>query len=199
MRRKWVDPELIAGRREAEMKILGISGSPRVDGNSDAAMRRTLEALGGVGRTEFLRIHGCDIRHCTGCRQCMTAMRCVIEGDDFEDVFDRWKAADVLMVSAPVYWCGPPGAMKDFIDRSHGAYAHKTGPFAGKKAGVVTVATESGFETQERIVAGWLRHYGADLLATVRLYAREKDDLLNAPGELRKLDEFIDAVKDRLE
>jgi multimeric flavodoxin WrbA len=181
-----------------KMRILAISASPRRGGNSDAAARRALELLGDAGQTRFVRVSDYRIEHCRGCRECMKIMRCAIAGDDFERLFDEWKAADALIVSAPVYWLGPPGAMKDFIDRTHGVYAHRTGPFAGKSAAVISVATESGFEPHEAILCGWLAHYGAEIVGKVRLLAREKTDLVNSPPELRKLDEFVGAVRAKL-
>jgi hypothetical protein len=48
------------------------------------------------------------------------------------------------------------------------------------------------------MLSTWLAHYGADILATLRLYAREKRDLLGSPSELRRLDEFLAALKARL-
>ncbi|KPK83835.1 MAG: hypothetical protein AMJ81_07200 [Phycisphaerae bacterium SM23_33] len=181
------------------MNILGISGSPRWGGNSDAAARRALEMLGGVAQTTFLRISDYVIRHCLGCRECMSLMRCAIRDDDFERVFEQWQAADVLIVSAPVYWLGPPGAMKDFIDRSHGLYAHADKPFTRKQAAIISVATASGFEPHEAILSAWLEHYGARIIGKVRLLACEKDDLLTNPSQLRKLDEFVQGVKARLQ
>jgi len=180
------------------MRILGISGSPRPDGNSDFAARRCLESLSDIGQTEFVRVHDHDIRHCLGCRKCMRLMRCAVRGDDFERLFRRWKQADVLIISSPVYWLSPPGAMKDFIDRSHGVYGRKDKPFEGKKAGIVSLATESGFATHERIFTAWLSHYGAEVIGKVRLFARERDDLANSLSELRKLDAFIRRLKLRL-
>ena len=180
------------------MRILAISGSPRRGGNTDTAAKRALEMLAGLGKTKFLRVHDHHIKHCLGCRRCMEIMRCAIQDDDFEGVLAEWQSADVLIVAAPVYWLGPPGALKDFIDRSHGLYAHQVRPFAGKKAAIVSVATASGFETHERMLSTWLGHYGADIVGEVRLLAREKDDLAGHPAELRKLSDFIEGIKARL-
>ena len=180
------------------MRILCGSASPRRGGNSDAAAERAIEVLGEIGPAKLLRIHDHHIRHCRGCRECMTARRCVIRDDDFERVLDEWRAADVLVLSAPVYWLGPPGALKDFIDRSHGVYACETGPFAGKKAALISVAADSGFETHEAMLSAWLAHYGADILGKIRLLAREKHDLLESPSELQRLDEFLHRLKARL-
>jgi multimeric flavodoxin WrbA len=155
--------------------------------------------LGDLGEATLIRISDHEIRHCLGCRECMKIMRCAIRDDEFEQVFEEWNAADVLILGAPVYWLGPPGAMKDFIDRSHGVYARRAKPFAGKKAAIISVAADSGFQTHERILTTWLRHYGAEIVGQIRLLAREKDDLIGNPSELRKLDQFVRRIKGRLQ
>lgn len=180
------------------MRILSVSASPRRGGNSDAAARRAVEALAALGEARFLRTSDYAVRHCLGCRQCMQRLRCVIEDDDFERLFDEWKAADVLVLSVPVYWLGPPGGLKDFIDRTHGAYGAATKPFAGKQAGLISVAADSGFETHEAMLTTWLGHYGAEIAGTLRLLAREADDLAQSPDQMRRLDEFLARLKTKL-
>ena len=180
------------------MKILVISASPRRGGNCDAAAGRCVEQLGDAGQVELLRISDHDIRHCLGCRKCMKLMRCAIRGDDFDRLFEQCKQADVLVIVSPVYWLSPPGAMKDFIDRTHGAYGQRAKSFDGKKAAIVGVATESGFDTHEAILTTWLSHYGATVVAKVRLLAREAGDLANSPAELGKLDAFIRRLRPKL-
>ena len=64
------------------MKILGVSGSPRKDGNSDVAARTILETMRDFGETEFIRIADYDIEHCIGCGRCWESHRCAIEHDD---------------------------------------------------------------------------------------------------------------------
>jgi multimeric flavodoxin WrbA len=180
------------------MKILGVSGSPRKGGNSDDAARRTLEALGGIGETAFMRIHDKHIKHCTGCRRCMEEDRCVVEGDDFEEIFDQWLKSDFILVSAPVYWLAPPGALKDFIDRSHGLYAVEPKPFDGKRAAVISIGADFGFDTHETIIVNWFQQYKAEVIGTVRLLARHRNELMNKPSELDKLEEFIQDVGSKL-
>jgi multimeric flavodoxin WrbA len=185
-------------RTHPMMKILIVSCSPRRNGNSDAAAKRCLSLLGDIGDAEVVRVHDHEIRHCLGCRKCMRLMRCVIRGDDFDRLFRRWQEADVLVIVCPVFWQSPPGAMKDFIDRSHGVYGHQSKPFSGKKAAIVSVATDGGFETQERILGGWLRYYGAKVIGRAWLLARERGDLVKNPSELRKLDSFLRRLRKRI-
>lgn len=180
------------------MRILGVSGSPREGGNSDTAARKALQMLEDLGETKFIRVADYDIKHCTGCRECMRLMRCIIDDDEFQIVFDEWLSSDLIIISDPVYWHSPPGVMKDFIDRSHAVYAHADPPFRGKKAALISVATGGGFETHDRIFSAWLRHYGAELIGKVRLYAQEKDDLLRRPSQMNKLESFISELRGKI-
>jgi len=177
------------------MKTLILSASPRRNGNTDDAARRCAELLAGVGEVAVVRIADKRIRHCAGCRKCMTLNRCVIRGDDLDDLFEQCRRADLLILACPVYWQSPPGAMKDFLDRSHGWFAHRRKPLAGRRAALISVATDGGFASHERVLAGWLSYYGATVLGKLRLLAREKGDLLASPKQMRKLDAFVRRVR----
>ena len=177
------------------MKVLAISGSPRRDGNTDDALRAALEEMEGRNpgiEAEFLRITDYTIEHCRGCRHCMTHVECAIEGDDLDLLVGKMRDADLVILGAPVYWWGPPGVLKDFIDRTHGFYPDDT-RFQGKRVAVVTVAAQSGFPSHEKTMS-WLEHYGAEYVGWLRLYAREKGEFLKKPGQLRKLIEFADEL-----
>ena len=51
------------------MKVLGISGSPRRDGNTDILVNTALEVLAGEGlQTEFLSLADRPIKPCVACR-----------------------------------------------------------------------------------------------------------------------------------
>jgi multimeric flavodoxin WrbA len=172
------------------MKALGISGSPRKGGNSDVAAKAILEALRHRAETEFIRIADYTIEHCIGCGRCRTLQRCVIEHDDLHLLLEKWKAADLLVVSAPVYWLSPPGVMKDFIDRTVSLNTHPVPPFNGKRVALVTVAAENGFELQYELLSRWLRHYGARIVGHIDVYAWERDELLHDAAQMARLQDF---------
>ncbi len=179
------------------MKILGISGSPRKDGNTDLAVKTALRIIGETmpgAETEFLRVADHRIEHCRGCRHCMTHVECAIKGDDLEPLVGKMLAADLTILGAPVYWWGPPGVLKDFIDRTHAFYPDDT-CFSGKKIAVITVAAQSGFPNHERTM-GWLHHYGAEYVAWLRLFAREKGELQNKSRQIAKLEKFAKILAD---
>ena len=62
------------------MRVLGISGSPRHNGNTDIMVHTALDLLAGQGlQTEFLSLADRPVKPCVGCRGCFAAatMRCV--------------------------------------------------------------------------------------------------------------------------
>lgn len=179
------------------MYIIGISGSPRKDGNTEEAVKYALELLGKgrANQTNFLRVYDYDIKSCLGCRDCMEKMKCVIDEDEFSFLWDELTKASVAIIGAPVYWYAPPGKMKDFIDRTHGYYACPNNRLAKTKVCIITVAADSGFEEQETIMRSWLRYYGAEIVDMARIYAREKNDLINRRSELAKIESMIEKLK----
>lgn len=182
------------------MKILGISGSPRRDGNTDYAMKKAHDLIKEKlpeADIEFIRVADYQIEHCRGCRHCMEAVECIIRGDDLDLLVEKMLASDLILLGAPVYWWGPPGVLKDFIDRTHGFYPDET-RFIGKKVALISVAADSGFPSHERTMS-WLQHYGAEIVAKVRLMAREKDDLKQRQSQIKKLDAFATRLSELIQ
>lgn len=189
------DPQGGSGASQAISAILGLSGSPRRDGNTDLVVREALRLLGERtgAATEFVRVAEQHIEPCRGCRACMELGHCAIQDDDFEALMARLFAADLFVLGAPVYWLGPPGEMKSFIDRTHGYYRDPT-ILRGKRAVLISVATESGFEPHEAVMASWLRVYGAQVVGAVRVLSCEKGEILERPDELAKVRRLVDCA-----
>ncbi|TKB27114.1 flavodoxin family protein [Desulfopila sp. IMCC35006] len=99
------------------MKILGIDGSPRKDGNTEKLVRRILagaEAAGG--RIEFLKLADLTIDYCMGCGACRATGDCVMH-DDMDRVYDTLQQSDVIVLGSPVYAWQVSGNTKVFMDR----------------------------------------------------------------------------------
>ncbi|MFN2299016.1 MAG: flavodoxin family protein [Anaerolineales bacterium] len=100
------------------MKILGISGSPRKNGNTAFAVRRALEFLEGEGaETRFIPLAGKDIHPCTGCWSCQKNRRCVFD-DDMAAILEAMRWCDGLILGSPVYFGMVSGSMKTMMDRT---------------------------------------------------------------------------------
>jgi multimeric flavodoxin WrbA len=99
------------------LKVLGISTSPRLKGNSDLLLR---EALRGAeqagGRAEYLRLCDYRIEGCHACYECLEAGVCQVH-DDYQKVLDKMLAADRIVFALPVFFLTVPAQAKLLIDR----------------------------------------------------------------------------------
>lgn len=179
-------------------RVLGVSASPRQGGNTDDAVKRALEIARQAGcQVEFQRLADYRIKHCAGCRGCMTAGHCVIRDDEFEVAFQCWERAELIILGSPVYWLSPSGVLKDFMDRSHGWY-RDGGVFRSKRAILLSVATEGGFGPHDECITVWLRHYGAEVIGVAHILACEVGDFASRPGEVEKVRETVSAALARI-
>jgi multimeric flavodoxin WrbA len=173
------------------LRVLGVSGSPREGGNTDAAVMEGLAVAQAAGyRTEFQRLTDYRLAHCKGCRACMKTGRCAIRDDELEAAVGPWLQAAIIILGSPVYWLSPSGVLKDFMDRTHGWY-RDGGLFSGKKTILLSVATGGGFEPHDAAILGWLKHYGADVVATARILACDQGDFEARPEERAKVRQAV--------
>lgn len=97
--------------------VLGIVGSPRRGGNTDVLVKAALEGAERAGaRTEVIYLADLSIGECDGCHACWGGDRCS-KRDDMSALYERLARADAFVLGTPVYWYGPTGLLKLFIDR----------------------------------------------------------------------------------
>jgi multimeric flavodoxin WrbA len=101
------------------MKVLAISSSPRVDGNSRLLCQAVLDGAAEAGHdTELADLAGTVDGLLRDCRTCRGADgRCTIDDGYERLLLDRVLGADALVLGTPLYWYGMSGALKTFIDR----------------------------------------------------------------------------------
>ena len=101
-----------------KVKVLGVAGSPRKNGNTAKLVKKALEGCASVSgvETEFYEMAGKKFRHCMGCYKCVEAGACVFK-DDFQDFVNRYMEADGVIWGAPVYHMAVPASMKAVLDR----------------------------------------------------------------------------------
>jgi len=102
------------------MKIIGIAGSPRQQGNTEFLIREALASAkeAGAEETEVISLAGKNILYCDGCDTCIETGKCIIE-DDMQEIYPKMLAADGIIIGAPVYMWGICGLAKNFIDRTY--------------------------------------------------------------------------------
>lgn len=126
------------------MKVIGIVGSPRKNGNTEALTMHTLKAIAEEGiETEVVPLAGLDIRPCSACHTCFKEERCSIE-DDLFPIYLKMKQADGIILASPVYFGSATALMKALMERTADiAYTRKE-VFRGKVGGPLVVARRAG-------------------------------------------------------
>lgn len=121
------------------MKIIGLVGSPRKNGNTDVLVQKALEGAQSAGNeTALFRLNELNIRGCQACLGCKKAGKCVID-DDLAGVFKAIDEADGVVLGSPIYFGRFTAQTALFMDRLYGYlqpdFSSSLG--AGKKAALV--------------------------------------------------------------
>lgn len=58
-----------------------------------------------------------DVKYCKGCEVCLRQGHCVID-DDVQEIMNKLKRADGVILASPVYMGNITGKLKSFIDRT---------------------------------------------------------------------------------
>jgi multimeric flavodoxin WrbA len=128
------------------MKIIGIVGSPRTNGNTETITRIALQAAEEEGaETELITLAGKEIQPCDGCRVCRQTGKCRIT-DDLPPILEKMVEADGIILATPVYYGSATPQIKALIDRSGYSASGKEGhrPFENKVGGPIVVARRAG-------------------------------------------------------
>jgi len=171
-----------------EIKLLGISASPRKKGNSwyllECAVQGAKRANSGSVESELYSISGKEMGPCVSCFRCAELGDCAIE-DDFQELRDKWVAADAIVYSVPVYHMGIPGQLKCFMDRLGNTLYHYYGEVAVRNLKTVGVAVQGShiFAGQEQVVATLINH--AVLLSCIPVAGDPWQSYLGAAGWTR--------------
>ncbi|MBP2643524.1 MAG: iron-sulfur flavoprotein [Firmicutes bacterium] len=117
------------------MKVLGINGSPRKDGNTAIIIRTIFKELTKEGiDTELIQLSDITIKGCIACRGCAANKKqCVITDDDFNDCFAKMLEADGIILGSPVYSADVTSQIKALIDRAAIISSANKGLFKHKK------------------------------------------------------------------
>ncbi len=144
------------------MRVIGITSSPTLSGNTAVLVREVLQgAAEGGATTQEIWLSGEHLRPCAGCFRCMQTGACSLP-DGFEAIRRAVQAADGLVLGAPTYGLAPNALMKNFLDRM-GMYSVYTSAMRGKYiVGVSTCGTFGAEQVARGLtqIAGGMFGYG---------------------------------------
>lgn len=113
---KYNQPRRDLGR---DKSVLILSSSPRRGGNSEQLCLQFKKGAEMAGhKVEMLNINDYDIRYFNQKEYDREAS--AAETDNAAEIIAKMKAADVIVLSSPVYFYNMTGQMKALIDRTYG-------------------------------------------------------------------------------
>jgi len=107
------------------MKILGIYGSPRKEGNTSVLLRELLRGAREKG-AKTTEIFVCDM-HILSCIEdysCVQTGNCCLK-DDMQVIYKQLIEHDQIVVSAPIFFYSVNAQTKALIDRCQAFWARK--------------------------------------------------------------------------
>lgn len=119
-------------------QILGISGSPIKNSNTDRVVKEVLTASGL--QTEFVKLSQLNVRPCIACLGCKSDNLCKVK-DDFPALAAKVRRAGAIVLGGYSPYAAVDGFTKSFLERLF-SLRHNNGLNRGKLA--VVVATGIG-------------------------------------------------------
>ena len=121
-------------------QIIGISGSPIKNSNTDRLVKSVLESSGL--ESEFVKLSRIKVRPCIACLGCVKDNICKPK-DDFQELAEKVRHAGAIVVGGYSPYGAVDGFTKAFLERLF-SLRHQNGLNRGKLAVVVTTGIGRG-------------------------------------------------------
>ena len=131
------------------MKVVALSGSPRINGNTELMIRKAFVPLKEAGiDTELIQVGGKGIRGCTACGKCgeMQNNTCIFTTDPVNRIIQKFAEADGVIIGTPTYFADLSGDLKSTLDRVF-LVSLRNGRIFSRKVGAAVVAVRRGGAT----------------------------------------------------
>ena len=174
------------------MKALLINTSPRHEGNTSSMLKEVAGVLstGGVD-TEIYQAGGKAVTGCLACNYCSKNIGKCVTDDWVNDVYQKMKAADAIIIGSPTYFADLTTEAKAIIDRC-GFMSRRDGFCFSRKVGaaVSAVRRSGGIHTLDSIQHFFLIN---DMIVPGSTYWNMSQALV--PGDYEKDEEGIKTMK----
>src|SRR3972149_2524125 len=162
------------------MRVLGIAGSARKEGNTEIMTQEALAAARESGaETDIFLIHDKKIEGCDACGACFRTGACKIK-DDMTELYRRMEAADGILFGSPVYFHGVTAQAKAVMDRT---FCYLRNRKLKGKVGASGLGLGRVGASQTRVhLYAWFLSQGMVPLRGAIGYGREKGDVKTGDG-----------------
>jgi hypothetical protein len=107
------------------VRILGIAGSPRRNGNTDRLLDEVLRgAANNRAEVKKVILSQLNIAPCENCDACFKAGTCKIN-DDMQGIYKELALADRMVLASPLHFMGLTAQTKTMVDRCQSLWAKK--------------------------------------------------------------------------
>jgi multimeric flavodoxin WrbA len=176
------------------VSIVGVSGSPRREGNSAIMLERILHGAErhGAHREGVLHPDRMRFRGCQNCGGCSETGSCVVS-DDMDEAYRLLERSAIWVFASPIYFDMVSGQLKLLFDRLYCYWIRATvlkRPLAGVRAAAIAIAYEAdetpAYRDNAGILMGYVRRLG-NFTATEILVG----DALGRPGRAAEKAELL--------
>ncbi|NWG10661.1 flavodoxin family protein [Candidatus Bathyarchaeota archaeon] len=169
------------------MKVCGINGSPRKNGNVDILISQVLKGAGSNGAETYkIYLNDLQIKPCQSCGVDPYPKLCLFD-DDMKEVYALLESCDVIVLGSPVYFDTVSAQTKLMIDRvnclmpyvakSDGTFEFERRIKKRKKGIFIAVAgAEQEFDIVLTTVKGFFNWTNIELVEKI-LYSHEDNEL----------------------
>ncbi len=107
------------------VEVLGISTSPRANGNTDLLLRQALSGAESAGaHTKLVCLRDLNILPCVECNCCYSTGECKLK-DDYQELAKQILQTERLILASPVFFMTVCAQAKILIDRAQCHWAAK--------------------------------------------------------------------------
>ena len=108
-----------------QLKVLGIAGSPRRDGNTDYLLRQVMAGASSSGvKTKTVVLSELNIAPCRHCDGCLKTGKCVVD-DDMQWLHTDIRETEHIVLASPIFFMGVTAQTKAMIDRCQALWVIK--------------------------------------------------------------------------
>jgi multimeric flavodoxin WrbA len=184
--------------------VLGISCSPRKEGNTAILVREVLKHI--KGKKRFISLAGLNINLCDSCDRCSKEnIECVID-DDIRWIIRKMEKADVIILGSRCYSGTVSAQLKMLMDRAvsicdKGTLKNKIGTavvtqdkYGSGRGGELVRQTISNFLVPEMVYGGGIIGEGGAEVGNVK---RDKRAMKEAKELAERIIELYEITKGR--
>lgn len=141
------------------MKVIALNGSPRLIGNTSNILNDMLDELEKEGiETEQIQLYSMEFTECNDCRSCEIRGdgRCILEDDPLNDLVEKIREADGLIMASPCYYGSSSAKMRTFMERAGLILETGDNGFRRKVGGAVIVNAHEGGSMAHSQLVYWM-------------------------------------------